>query len=309
MQLASFGDTAAAPFMRSSAKPFQALPFVESGGAEHYELSPRELALMCASHSGTEEHLNVLDGILGKCGLEMANLQCGAHAPLDAASAEALKTRKHAPDARHHNCSGKHSGMLAFAKRQEWTLDSYLERAHPLQQSILQAVAEICEIDLEMVALGTDGCSAPNFALPLHHAAIGYARLANQANLAPARARACELIVAAMTANPDMVAGPGRFDTRLMEVTGGRILSKGGAEGYQALTVLDGDGIGIALKIADGDARGWARPAVALETLQQMGLLSGAELAQLSEFGPERLVDNAKGINVGTGRPIFELGQ
>lgn len=313
--LASYGDVNASPFLRSSAKPFQALPFVEAGGVEHYGLTARELALVCASHSGTPEHLDVLAGILEKAGLDAAAMQCGVHPPLDAASAEALSQSGGAPDPRHNNCSGKHSGMLAFAKLRGWPLDDYLDPKHPLQQVILQAVAEMCDVAVEQIALGTDGCSAPNFALPLRHAALGLARLVDPSGLPPGRAKACDQIFRAMTGHPDMVAGTGRFDTRLMQVTGGRILSKGGAEGYQAFAVRGGasgagsGGMGVAIKIADGDARGWARPAVALEALRQLDVLSVDALAQLSEFGPGRSVRNVRDLEVGQGRPIFELQQ
>jgi len=313
--LASYGDIAAAPFLRSSGKPFQALPFVEAGGVAHYGLEPRELALTCASHSGTEAQLEVLAGIMRKAGLDEVDLQCGVHPPLDADSAEALRQRGQAPDPRHHNCSGKHSGMLAFAKMQVWPLDGYLDRGHPVQQAILAAVAELCAVEPGQIALGTDGCSAPNFAIPLRNAALGFARLAGGGELAPERTAACTQIFEAMSAHPEMVGGPGRFDTRLMQVTGGRILSKGGAEGYQALAwraSASGGGaasMGVAFKIADGDARGWARPAVALEVLRQLEAISADELAQLADFGPQRSVLNARELEVGQGRPIFELGR
>ena len=159
--------------------------------------------------------------------------------------------------------------------------------------------------------LGIDGCSAPNFASPLYNAALGYARLCDPFGLSAERAAACKTITTAMASNPDMVAGPQRFDTRLMEVTGGRIVVKGGAEGYQGLGLLpgalgpDSPGIGIAVKISDGDPSNRARQAVALQLLKNLGAISEAELAQLAEFGPVYNIHNFRKLVVGQARPTF----
>ena len=161
--------------------------------------------------------------------------------------------------------------------------------------------------------LGTDGCSAPNFAIPLRNAAWGFARLVDPWELIPQRAAACEKITAAMTSHPEMIAGPGKFDTRLMAATGGKIISKGGAEGYQAIGIKpgvlgsDSPGIGIAIKISDGDLRGRARPAVALEILIKMGALTTLEAESLADLGPNFSIYNWRKILVGEARPIFEL--
>jgi len=322
--LASYGDPNTVTFLRSSAKPFQALPFIQVGGAAHFDLSAREIALICASHSGTDEHVAVVESIQKKTGVTEANLLCGVHPPYHEATQEALRQRGELPTPNRHNCSGKHTGMLAFDRlmHQMPAFDSqaegleYIDIHHPVQQQILSAFAEMCGLACEQIELGIDGCSAPNFAVPLQNAALAYARLCDPdagGVLPPERAAGCRTIVSAMTSNPDMVAGPGRFDLHLMAQAGGRILAKAGAEGYQGIGLLPGvlgpgsPAVGIALKIGDGDLRGKIRPAVVLETLHQLGVLTAAHLEALASFGPGLPVNNWRKIRVGEGRPRFRL--
>ncbi|HEX9029017.1 MAG TPA: asparaginase [Anaerolineales bacterium] len=314
--VASYGDPDTLTFLRSSAKPFQALPFIEHGGQDFYHLTRREIALMCASHSGTDEHVAVAREIQAKTGVSESDLLCGVHYPYDNQTSEALRERKEQPTPNRHNCSGKHTGMLAYARMEHLSTADYIDNEHPVQREIRQTFANMCALPVEQVALGIDGCSAPNFAVPLRNSALAYARLldpvAGQVQ-PPARAAACRTITTSMMENPDMVGGPGRFDTRLMEVARRRILIKAGAEGYQGIGLAAGalgsgsPALGIALKIGDGDARAKARPAVVLEVLRQLGALSAAELALLAEFGPTFPVLNWRKIEVGEGRPCFEL--
>lgn len=311
--VARWGDPGATTFLRSTAKPFQALPFLEAGGAEAFQLQAAEIALICASHAGTDAHLEVVRGLQARLGLAESDLQCGTHTPYDKASAEALRARGEEPTPNHHNCSGKHTGMLAAACLGGWPLETYLADDHPLQVRILEAFAAMAGLPAEQVALGVDGCSAPNFAVPLHNAALAFARLCDPQNLPASRAAACRRVTASMLARPDMVAGPGRFDTRLMEVGDGRLVSKGGAEGYQGVGVFPGaqgtgsPALGVAFKISDGDPTGRARPAVTLEVLRQLGVLGEDDLTQLAEFGPEVPVKNWRGLEVGVARPCFQL--
>jgi L-asparaginase II len=314
--VASHGDPHGASFLRSTAKPFQALPFIEAGGAEYFDLTPREIALICASHSGTDEHVRVVEGIQAKVGITEANLKCGTHPPMHKETAEAMRRRGEEPTPNRDNCSGKHTGMLAHAQLKGASLEDYLEFDHPVQQSILNAFTEMCGVDPENVELGIDGCSAPNFSIPFYNAAWGWARLADPAGLAPERAAACRKITADMMAHPDMVGGPGRFDTILMETTRGRIVVKSGAEGYMGMAIMpggigaDSPTLGIAMKISDGDGRGRARPAVSLEILRQLGALSPDELKALEEFGPSGEIRNRRGdLVVGQQSPTFTLKQ
>jgi len=317
-----YGDPDAVTFLRSSAKPFQALPFIERGGQATYNLTPREVALICASHSGTDQHVAVVEAIQVKTGVAEADLLCGVHYPYDEPTAQALRERNEKPTPNRHNCSGKHTGMLAFTHMLE--LDdafdaenlTYIDPRHAVQRLILKTFAEMCRMPVPEVNLGTDGCSAPNFAVPLRCTAMAYARLSDPVagQVQPEeRAAACRTITSAMMFNPDMVAGPGRFDTRLMEVGQGKIVAKGGAEGYQAIGLLpgamgaDSPALGIALKISDGDLKSRARSAVTLEVLRQLGALSSKQLALLAEFGPRRPIYNWRKIEVGESRPNFQL--
>jgi len=311
--LASLGDPQMVTFLRSAAKPFQALPFIEHGYARDLGLLPHEIAQICASHSGTDLHVQTVDGILEKIGLDESHLQCGVHPPMDQATAERLIAEGKQPTPLRHNCSGKHSGMLAHAKIRHLPTTTYLTTKHPIQQDILESFAEMCEIAPAEIKLGTDGCSAPNFAIPLYNAALGYARLCDPHELPIHRAQACQTITSAMMTHPEYVSGSGRFDTRLMQVGGGKFVVKGGAEGYQSLGILPNlteagaKGVGIALKISDGDAKISVRTAVMLEILRQLGYLNEEELAELAEFAPVQTIYNWRKLTVGESRTIFKL--
>ncbi len=307
------GDPHARTYLRSSAKPFQALPFVEAGGPQAFNFTPQEVALICASHDGTDEHFAVAQSIQQKAGVTEQDLLCGTHPAIHNPTRTAMQARGETPTSNRHNCSGKHSGMLASARFHGWPIEDYVNSAHPLQKSILTAFAEMCNLPQDQVSVGIDGCSAPNFAVPLYNAALAYARLCDPTDLPPARADACRTITHAMTTHPIMIAGPDEFDTRLMEVTHGRVVSKGGAEGYQGLGLLpgvlrpDAPGIGITLKISDGDARSQIRSAVVMEVLRQLNVLSEREWETLNTFGPSLPVHNYRKILVGEGHPCFEL--
>ncbi len=311
--ITSFGDPYGGTFLRSTAKPFQALPFVEIGGADFFDLTPKEIALICSSHSGTDEHVSVVEGIQEKVGISEANLMCGTHPPIHRETAEAMRQRGEEPTSNRDNCSGKHTGMLAHTRMRSTSLENYLDFDHPVQQSILLTFSEMCEVSPESVGLGTDGCSAPNFSIPFYNAAWGWARLADPQGLSSERAVACRTITEAMMSHPYMVAGPDRFDTILMQVANKRVVAKGGAEGYQGMAIMPGamgkntPALGIALKISDGDGRGRIRPAVCIEVLRQLGVLSHSDLKALEQFGPVNDVLNRRDIVVGERRPIFTL--
>ena len=311
--LAHAGDPGAVTFLRSTAKPFQLLPFLAEGGQSYYQLEPQEIALMSASHSGSDEHFAVLSALQSKIGVGEADLLCGVHRPYDEITNEAMRARGEEPTPNRHNCSGKHTGMLAYARMMGWPTSDYINPDHPVQQSILKTFAMMCDLDVDQVRLGTDGCSAPNFAVPMRNAALAYARLAGPSGLPDPIAAACRLITASMTSHPVMVGGIGRFDTRLMQETGGRMVAKGGAEGYQGIGLLSGairpesPALGVTLKISDGDPKGRARPAVVLEVLRQLDALPPSELKALEEFGPTLPVYNWRKLVVGKARPDFQL--
>jgi L-asparaginase II len=307
-----WGDAKTSTFLRSSAKPFQALPLIDSGAAEHFDLSTQQIAVVCASHSGTDEHVQVVTSIQDATDLSEDMLGCGTHRPFHLETAKRLEQEGLLPTPLRHNCSGKHTGMLALARFLGASLTDYLEQEHPVQGMILNAFAEMCRVSQDEVVIGIDGCSAPNFAVPLQAAATGFARLVDSTGLAPKRKEACQRVVAAMTSYPDMVGGPGRFDTRLMEVTGGRLVAKGGAEGFQGVAIppkaikSTSSALGVAIKIADGDRGQRARAVVTLSVLDALGALQEEERAQLADFGPKPLT-NHRDIKVGNIRPCFQL--
>lgn len=309
--LAAYGDPHLSIFVRSTGKPFQALPFVLAGGVEHYAITQQELALICASHSGTDEQLEVLTSLQKKVGIVENQLLCGTHPPFHKPTAQRIVRAGQSPRINHHDCSGKHTGMLAYAKMRSWSLEDYLDVKHPMQQEIISLFADIASLSVEKLAIGIDGCSAPNWSAPLYNTALAYARLMDPSGLPAAQASACAQVRDAMIAHPEMVGGPERFDTDIMPAFSGRLLSKAGAEGFQGMGlasgVLSGGAIGIALKIADGDARGWACSAVSLEVLRQLGALSAQQTKALASYGPKRIVKNFAGLEVGRGEPIFDL--
>ncbi|HET6846944.1 MAG TPA: asparaginase [Anaerolineales bacterium] len=320
--LYSYGDPHRVAFLRSSAKPFQALPFFERGGHEALGLSGKEQALICASHEGSDEHVRAAASIQAKAKLKESDLQCGVHMPGDVTAYRALIAADEAPTANRNNCSGKHSGMLALAKLRGLPLNTYLELSHPIQQDILTALGEMSGYPREKVEVGIDGCSAPNFGVPLYNAALAFARLCDPRDLPERRQQACRSITEAMTQHPEMISGPGEFDCELMRALRGRAVCKRGAEGFQALGIMPGviapeaPGVGIAFKVSDGDPevrthdlepRNRVRPAVALEILRQVGAISPSIMDQLSGFGPELPLLNHRGITVGTSRPSFRL--
>lgn len=311
-QLLSLGDTDTPFFLRSSAKPFQALAFLEQGGAEHYQLGPREVAIICASHSGSPDHIDVLEKLQKKTGIDESLLQCGVHAPYHQKSAEQLLINGQPLHPNHNNCSGKHTGMLCFCKMTGAPLANYLDPSHPVQKAILKTFAEMCSVEPESVELGTDGCTAPVFAVSLTAAATGYARLCQPDAQQSRRAAACRLITTSMPAHADMVAGPERFDTDGMFASKGAFISKLGAEGYRAIGVMPGKAsgfntsLGITIKISDGDMSYRAASVVAMALLKALKVLNNEQTSALKRFD-QRAITNWRGKEVGEIRPSAEL--
>jgi L-asparaginase II len=293
----------------------------------HFGLTLQEVALICASHSGTDEHMAVLQSIQAKTGVHEADLMCGVHRVYDRKTAEAMRERGEAPTPNRHNCSGKHTGMLAFARMLGISTDpaqlAYIDPKHPIQQRILHTLAEMAGLKPEEIHVGIDGCSAPNFALPLKNTALAFARLCQPDGLPQARAETCRLITKAMLTYPDMIGGPDNFDTTLMVTAQGRVICKGGAEGFQAFGIMPGaikpgsPALGVAFKISDGDLkghnfpagdpRGHVRPAVVLEILRQFEVFGAVDQAQLADYGPQFPVENWRKIQVGLASPCFSL--
>ena len=264
-------------FLRSSAKPFQAAAVIAAGAADRFGFSDEEIAIMAASHSGEDRHTAIVAGLLAKIGATPDALACGVHPPFDAATAARLGDRI---TALHHNCSGKHAGMIALALHLGFAPGSYLDAAGAVQYAMRDTVALACGLSSHEVVIAIDGCSAATFAVPLGAGARAFSLLARP-SAAPAELRApLERVVAAMRAHPQLVGGGGRFDTRLMSATGARLVSKAGAEGVQGVADT-ASGRGFCLKGRDGTARAVA-PAT-LEALRDAGWIAEPELATLRD--------------------------
>jgi L-asparaginase II len=286
---------------RSALKPFQAMAFVAAGGIERFGYTQAQVALLCASHSGEPRHVDAVADMLARAGLSAADLQCGTHAPgyFDARG-EVPPPPPYSPLA--HNCSGKHSGMLAYCVQCGWSTGAYLAFDHPLQRTIRRAVADFLATPEEELVAGVDGCSAPNYAVPLARLAQGFARLASDRDHA-AYGRAPTILADAMIAHPEMVSGENRNDLALMRAGRGDWVTKIGAEGVQAIGIRS-RGWGIAVKIVDGAKRGLHPATVA--TLDALGLLDAAQRTELADWR-EPAVRNYRGIVTGRVRATLVL--
>lgn len=252
--LIALGDVARPVFPRSAIKSLQALPLLETGAADAFGFGPGEIALACASHSGTERHTALAASMLARAGLRPDALGCGAHMPGHEPTARAMTRADAAPTALHNNCSGKHAGMLVTAAHLGEPAADYWRPEHPVQQRILRTLREVTGLGLDAEVRGVDGCSVPNWAMPLAGLATAFARLGTGDGLTPARSEAARRIMAACWAEPELVSGPGRLDAHIMGRLGGRLFTKTGAEGVYCAS-LPGRGLGIALKAEDGNPR------------------------------------------------------
>lgn len=295
----SLGEPETVTFWRSSAKAFQAIPFLVSGAADAFGFSEKEIALACGSHSGERMHVETAAAMLAKIGLSEADLRCGAHLPFDEKRAAEMIHSGEQPTQLHNNCSGKHAAMLAFAKLIGADLTTYEHLEHPVQQAILDCVAEFSDIKRDDIKLGIDGCAAPNFAIPLSAMAKSFARLVFlPKNFDDETREACRRIVSATVSYPEMIGGTMRLDTMIMQTAQGKIVSKIGAEGVYSAGVLSSPayktGLGIAFKIEDGDDKR-ARAVVLVELLRQLNILAPDALPDIAPL----LIKNRRDDTVG----------
>lgn len=289
-KVAEIGDSSEVTFWRSAAKALQAVPMMTSGAAAAFGFTEKEIALACASHSGENFHTETAEQLLEKIGLSEADLRCGIHSPFHKPTAKAMIKADEKPTQLHNNCSGKHAGMLAFARHIGANLETYLDLENPVQKAILETVSTFTEIPPDEIKLGIDGCSAPNFAVPLLSMALGFAKLVNPPQSFDEELKtACEKIVSANLKYPEIIGGSERLDTKIMQALAGKIICKVGAEGVWSAGILPcgkwEKGLGIAIKIEDGnDER--ARPVVAIELLRQLGIMTNDAEEVLNEFSP-----------------------
>jgi L-asparaginase II len=252
--VAQAGDVDRPIFPRSAVKALQAIPLIESGAADRFGFGDRELALACASHSGTSEHAELASTMLARAGRSADDLACGAHDPMHDASAKALFKSGQRPTALHNNCSGKHAGMVATCAHCGEPIAGYLDVRHPHQQRIARVFHDFCGDGFDAKRFGIDGCSAPNWAIPLRHLARAFAVFTTGDGLSSDRRRVTQRITQACLREPMMVAGPGRLDTTAMTALAGRVFMKTGAEGVYCGAIPD-LALGFAVKIDDGNKR------------------------------------------------------
>jgi L-asparaginase II len=296
------GDSKAPVYVRSAAKPFQAIPLLEAGGEKKFRLTDDEIALMCASHGGEPRHAQTAERILRKGGFRVSDLECGAHAPMHEPAARELARRGAAASALHNNCSGKHAGMLLACRLLELPSAGYVDPSHVLQRRIRTVLARYAGVLESEITVAVDGCNLPVFRLPLSALACAYARLfaSRVSGETPSAASARGRLVRAMGKSPFMVAGTGRFTTDFLAAGGGKWIGKEGAEGVYCVALAPSGSarhaVGIAFKIEDGSAR--PRDAVTLDILGRLGRLPEPARRTLAAWA-EPVVRNAAGADVG----------
>lgn len=268
--LLAAGDPERPIYARSAIKPLQALAMVETGATEAFGLGDAEIALACASHSGEPAHVDTVRAWLARIGRGEEDLECGAHPPLHLDSADSLVQSGTGPSPMHNNCSGKHCGFLTAAHHLGYDSKGYVGYQHPVQQRVLGILEQMTGLDLGAAPRGTDGCGIPVIGIPLGNVALAMARLADPSDQPDHRQEAAARICSAMIAEPHMVAGTGRFDTRVIRAMDGKAVVKGGAEGVHC-AAIPGAGVGICVKAEDGAKR--AAEAVMAHLLDRFGVL------------------------------------
>ena len=309
--LAHLGEPVTVTYLRSSAKPIQALPVLLSGAADHFGFDEREVALACASHSGESIHTEIVSGMLKKIGLGSEHLKCGVHEPFSSQAADELRRSGQQPNVLQNNCSGKHAAMLALALHLGAPVESYDQPAHPVQLAIARMVSLFTSVPEEDLAVGVDGCGVPVFGVTVKAMALAYARLVAPPKDFDEKLRAaCRRITTAMTNHPELIGGTTeRLDTEIMRAAPNMLISKVGAEGVYTAGVFPCErwpgGLGLAIKIEDGDDHR-ARPTVVIEALRQLSFLQDDSLERLARYAffPVR---NRNSEVVGEVRAAFSL--
>ncbi|MBK8232684.1 MAG: asparaginase [Candidatus Eisenbacteria bacterium] len=335
--IASIGTPAHPVFVRSCAKPFQALALVCSGAADAFGVTEEELAVVCASHSGEPEHVRLVTSLLQKAGISLDHLKCGAHPPFDSNARRALAAQGAAPSVLHNNCSGKHAGMLVTAQHLGLPLDDYTDPEHAVQVAIRVLLGFLSGLEPEEITVAVDCCTAPTYCLPLRSFALAFARLAavgegiaiqpagegwdgeedapvefdlEAESAFPVSIRdGLTRVWRAMRDHPVLIAGTrGRLCTDLMLHARGLglpLVAKSGAEGAYAMAVVqDGRAYGITLKVEDGAQR--ARDAAAIDTLLQLELLPESSSEALAGYHRQPVLDH-RDRTVGEVRARFRL--
>lgn len=297
------GDVARAIYPRSAIKAMQALAFVEAGAADAFGFTDPEIALTCASHRGEPEHVTAARSMLGKLGLSESDLECGPQWPTAPKASAGLTRSGEEPTPIHNNCSGKHAGMLAFAKHAGLPTRGYVGRDHDVQKAVAAILNDLCGVTAESVPCGVDGCSVPTWAIPIERLAHGFARYATGEGLSESRFAACRKIAEAVYGNPFMIDGTGGFGTRLIEAVPGKAFVKYGAEGVFC-GFFPEQGLGFTIKCDDGAERAVDVATAALA--RKLGAIGQDDVERLAGL-LEPPVRNRRGAEVGVMRPAGPL--
>ncbi|MEA4882687.1 MAG: asparaginase [Clostridia bacterium] len=297
------GDPLYVTYFRSSAKPLQVLPIIQSGAVERFGITTEEVAAMSASHHGEDMHIAAVASILAKIGLSESDLRCGSHQPINSQQAARIIRDGISLSPVFNNCSGKHAGMLAYAVHKGYPTDGYFQRDHPVQVDMWEAVSQVCGLRKERVIRGVDGCGVVVFGMPIANMAYAYARMSRPSSLPAIYREPARLVVEAMLRYPNMIGGTQDFGSKLMRGANGRIFAKGGAEGLFCLGLPE-LGIGVAVKIEDGGAR--ALPTAVMEVLREIGA-ADEKMLTAPDTAVERPIQNHRGDAVGRMSACFYL--
>ena len=288
--LYTWGDSDLLIYPRSAIKPLQAMAIIETGAADALQVKKTELALASASHSATNIHVKLVCDWLQRIGLSSTDLECAGHNPMSRDADNDLVRARKSPRAIHNNCSGKHAGFLTTALYMGEDIEGYTRSSHPVQKRLLNILSDMGNIELLNSPRGIDGCGIPVIGMPLKALATALAQMADPKNLNTSRTNAAKRVISAMTTYPNLVAGPQRFDTLIIEKGKGDLVVKTGAEGVYA-SILPKLGLGIAIKIEDGAKR--AAEVSILAILNYLGVL---------KILPEQSIFNAAQKKIGVVR-------
>ena len=297
------GDIDTVFFFRSSAKPIQIIPFIQSGGAKAMGYTQKEIAIGCASHSGEPQHQKTVLNVLKRLNLDVKNLRCGVKRPYNEDENNRLISNEEKPSALHSGCSGKHAAMLAYAKYLGCDVSDYNKAAHPVQQEVLKAISFFTDQRVDNIPIGIDGCGLPIFILPIYNMALSYARLTKYSQDPDSTYhQACKAVFEAMNQYPEMVAGTGEFCTELMQYTNGKLIAKIGAEAVYCLGIKEKN-LGVCIKIADGSER--AVYPVVIQLLLELNVINNDEYEKLKHWHMAKLL-NGLDEHIGYIIPVFQ---
>lgn len=295
----SLGDVEQICYPRSSMKFFQHIPFFSRGGAEKFDLSLDEIALICSSHNGEKRHIETVIKILAKAGFTVDDLECGPQMPEMSKDQEELIKSGQKPGRVHNNCSGKHTGFLLFCKLLGVDHKNYISPEHPIQKIISETCARYYETPLRITPVGIDGCSAPIFAYTVYKQAVAYQNLINPIGFPEEEQKACALLVKAVTEHPFMIAGSKRYCTELMEVAGDKVVGKTGADGVYCMSVFEPN-LGICIKVDDGKMG--IQYVISQKLLEDSNLISKEQASKLEKYVHSE-TKNFGGLTVGKIKP------